>query len=127
MDPFIPGDKMFGKNVSRHHIGHTIVKIDVWTCNPLMEPGYRNAMRSSDVTQGRGTARTHDTGRGLIVLVDLEDYGAIENLFPQREGGQACRPDCVVRTHNFGLHGRMTNRGLLFCFARKAGKKRWGP
>ena len=106
------------------------MEIDVWTCNPLMEPGYRNAMRSSDVTQGRGTARTHDTGRGLIALVDLEDYGAIEDLFPQWEGGQASCPDCVVRTHNFGLHGRMTNRGLLFCFVTKAGKSygvRRGP
>ena len=84
---------MFGKNVCRHHIGHTIVKIDVWTCNPLMEPGYRNAMRSSDVTQGKGTARTHDTGRGLIVLVDLEDYGAIENL---SHNGRAGKPAVLI-------------------------------
>ena len=75
-----------------------------------MEPGNRNAVRSADVTQGRGTARTHDTGRGLIVLVDLEDYGAVKKSLPQREGRQARRPDRVVRTYYFGLNGRMTNR-----------------
>ena len=114
MNPFIPVGKMFRKNVSRHYIGHAIMKIDIWSRDPLVEPGDRDAVCTADVAQGGRTASTHDTGRGLVVLVDLQDYKAIEDAFPHRECGQARRPDRVVRTYNFGLNGRMTYRRLLF-------------
>ena len=86
------------------------MELDIWSRSPLVEPSDRDSVCSADVTQGGRTASTHDTGRGLVVLVDLQDYGAVENSFPQREGGQARRPDRVVRTYNLGLNGRMTNR-----------------
>ena len=59
--PFIPADKMLGKNVGGHSVGHTVVEYDVVAEVRLQ---CRNVW---------GTTSTHDTGRGLVVLVDLQD------------------------------------------------------
>ena len=69
------------------------MEIDIWPRNPLVEPGDRDSVCSADVTQGGRTASTHDTGRGLVVLVDLQDYRAVEDAV---HSGRAGKPAVLI-------------------------------
>ena len=40
--------------------------------DPFVDPAYRNTMRAPNVAQRRSTTRRHDSGRGLVVLVDFQ-------------------------------------------------------
>ena len=65
---------MFCEDINCHHIRHTVLQIDIWSNNSLMEPCDRNTMGSLNMAKGWGTTRAHNTGRGLVVLIDIQDY-----------------------------------------------------
>ena len=70
-------------------------------------------MRAFYVTQRRSTTRRHNTGCGLVVLVDIQAESPIKDRLPQRQRRQPRYTDRVVCRYDFGLNRAVRHGGLL--------------
>ncbi len=70
-------------------------------------------MRTSYVTQRRSTTRRHNTGRGLVVLADVQAEGTIKDRLPQRQRGQTRYANRLVCRDDFRFHRAVGHGGLL--------------
>ena len=73
---------MFRKEVSCHSFRNTIVERNIWSCDPFIEPGDRRLVGPLDVPKRRRTVRSHDAGRGLVVVEDVQAERTIKDRLP---------------------------------------------
>ena len=95
---------MLRKQTSCHNFRNTIVERNIWSCDPFIEPGDRHLVGPLDVPKRRRTARRHDSGRGLVVLEDVQAERTIEDRFPEWQRRQTSHANSVVCGDDLGLN-----------------------